>query len=189
MEFRMKKKIFTALLISSMLLISACGSKKEAGYKLKNTTTFEQTGYTIDLPDTWTRTSNTNTDLTFYYASSKNNEFTENITTMVQDISAYDYDLESYKDLSVSSYEDMGYKVKDCKKSSVDDNDCYIITSTAEGNDSKIYCKQMFVLKDKKAYLFTFAAEKEDYNKLSKQVDAIFDTVTFNDKVMTPAEP
>lgn len=183
----MKRKIFTALLVSSMLFVAACGSDKK-NVELKNTTTFEQTGYTIDLPDTWTRTANSNTDLTFYYASSKNNAFTENITTMVQDLSTYDYTLESYKDLSISSYEDMGYKVDECKKSTVDKQDCYIVTSTAEGNDSKIYCKQMFVLKDKNAYLFTFAAEKDDYKALSDEVDAIFATVKFNDKVMTASE-
>ena len=62
----MKRKIFTALLVSSMLFVAACGSDKK-NVELKNTTTFEQTGYTIDLPDTWTRTANSNTDLTFYY--------------------------------------------------------------------------------------------------------------------------
>lgn len=185
----MKKKIFTMLLICSTLFVAACGSSADnKKAKLSNPTTFEQTGYSIDIPDTWTKTSNDNVDLAFSYIGSKDSKFTENITTIVHDISSSDYSLDEYKNLSVSSYEEMGYKIQKCTKTNIDNIDAYLITSIANDENTDIYCKQLFTIKNKKAYIFTFAAQKKSYEKLDDEIDSIFSTIKFNNKVMTESQ-
>lgn len=186
----MKKKILTAITICAIALITGCGSsgKSKSDFKLSDTTTFKQAGYTISIPDDWTKTNNANADLAFFFNSSRNDTFTESITTIIQDLSTYDYTLDSYKDLSISQYEDLGYKVKDCKKVKIDGKEFYSITSSTTNDKTKIMCKQLFTLRKKKAYLFTFAAAKDNYDKRIDEVNAIFDTIKLNNIKETTSE-
>lgn len=179
----MKKRIFTIMAIFALSICTACGSGKKDNKKveLSNLTAYDKPEYSISLPKDWSKTDNDNASLAFLYKSSKNDYFTENITAIVQDLSTYDYTLDTYKELSVSQYEELGYTIEECEKVTINENDCYSITSYSENDDKKIYCKQVFTLINKKAYLFTFAAEKEDFNNLLDEVDAIFDTITFNE--------
>lgn len=182
----MKKKSLVIATICALSLFAACGSEKKSSKNvdLTNLTTYDKPGYSISIPDDWARTENKNASLAFLYKSSENDYFTENITTLIQDLDTYDYTLDSYKDVSVSQYEDLGYTIEECDKVTIDKTDCYLITSYSKNDDKKIYCKQLFTLSDtnKEAYLFTFAAEEKDFKNLSDEVDAIFDTITFNDK-------
>lgn len=179
----MNKKFATIFAICTLGLITACGSK-DKGKKdidISDFKSYDNAGYSISLPTDWGKTDNKNADIAFLYKSSDNDFFTENITVIIQDLDTYDYTLDTYKELSVSQYEELGYEIDECKKVTLDKNECYSITSHSENDGKNIYCKQIFTLRNKKAYLFTFAAEEKDFNKLSEESDAIFDTITFND--------
>ena len=180
----MKKKFLVITAICALSLFAACGSDKKSNKDadLSNLTDYDKPGYTISLPDDWAKTENKNASLAFLYKSSKNDYFTENITALVQDLDTYDYTLDSYKDVSVSQYQELGYTIEECEKVTINETECYSITSYSKNDDKKIFCKQLFTLRNKKAYLFTFAAEEKDFKELSDEVDAIFDTITFNDK-------
>lgn len=179
----MKKRILAIIAIFALSICTACGAGKKDNKKveLSNLTAYDKPEYSISLPKDWAKTDNENASSAFLYKSSKNDYFTENITVIVQDLSTYDYTLDTYKELSVSQYEELGYTIEECEKVTINENECYSITSYSENDDKKIYCKQVFTLLNKKAYLFTFAAEKNDFNNLLDEVDAIFDTITFNE--------
>lgn len=181
----MSKKFLAVLAICTLGLITACGTKDKdkKNIDVSDFKDYEQTGYSISLPTSWGKTENKNADIAFLYKSSDNDFFTENITAIIQDLDTYDYTLETYKELSVSQYEELGYEIDECSKITVDDNECYSITSHSENDGKNIYCKQVFTLRDKKAYLFTFSAEEKDFNKLSDEADAIFDSIKFNGNV------
>lgn len=196
----MNKKFATIFAICTLGLITACGSK-DKGKKdidISDFKSYDNSGYSISLPTDWGKTDNKNADIAFLYKSSDNDFFTENITVIIQDLDTYDYTLDTYKELSVSQYEELGYEIDECKKVTLDENECYSITSHSENDGKNIYCKQIFTLLNKKAYLFTFAAEEKDFKTLSDEIDAIFDTIKFNvsteenttsENITPPAEP
>lgn len=182
----MKKRIFTIIAIMALGLMTACGSgksdKKASGTELANPTTYDKPGYSIDVSENWAKTNNENADLAFFYKSSENDSFTESINVMTQDLSSYDYTLDTYKDLTVSQYEELSYTIENCDKVTIDGTDCYKITSYTKNDDTKICCTQVFTLMNNTAYLFTFAAEESDYKNLSDEVDAMFETIKFDAK-------
>lgn len=177
----MKLKFYTVTAILTLSMLTACGSgsPSKKSSELSNPTSYEKSGYTISVSDNWGKTNNENTDLAFFYKESENDSFTESLNVMKQDLSSYDYTLDTYKDLTVSQYEELDYTIESCEKITIDNNDCYEINSYTNNDDTKICCKQVFTLIDKTAYLFTFAAEDKDYDKLSDEVDAIFNTIIF----------
>lgn len=175
----MNKKFATIFAICTLGLITACGSKDKVKKDIDSSDfkSYDDSGYSISLPDEWGKTENKNASLSFLYKNSKNDFFTESINVIVQDLETYDYTLDTYKDVSVSNYEELGYEIEECKKTTINDNDFYSITSHSENDGKSICCKQVFTLLNKKAYLFTFAAEEKDFNTLSDETDAIFDTI------------
>lgn len=175
----MNKKILTAFLICTLSIITACGSKDKSKKTVDSSDfkDYSDSEYTISLPDGWGKTENKNASLSFLYKSSKNDFFTESINIIIQDLETYDYTLDTYKDVSVSNYEELGYEIEECQKTTINDNDFYSIISHSENDGKNIYCKQLFALLNKKAYIFTFAAEESDFKKLSDETDAIFNTI------------
>lgn len=188
----MKKRILTIVAIMALGVMTACGSgksdKKVSGTELANPTTYDKPGYSIEVSENWAKTNNENADLAFFYKSSENDSFTESINVMTQDLSSYDYTLDTYKDLTVSQYEELNYTVEKCDKITIDGTDCYKINSYTKNDDTKICCTQVFTLMNNTAYLFTFAAEESDYKKLSDEVDLMFDTIKFDAKSADSSE-
>ena len=145
---------------------------------------YQGTGYTILVPKTWTETTVNNAELAFYYPTTSSDGFAENFNVMLQDLSAYDMDLDAYKDLSISQYKDIGYNVLSVEKGAVDGIDAYALaatTSVTVADGSTITCAicQIFAIHNKTAYVFTFAADEAGYNLLADEVFEMFTSVDF----------
>lgn len=69
-------------------------------------------GYSLKLSPEWKEIEYEGMELSFVHSSTAADGTVENINTVTQDISEYDLDLESYLDLSLQQYEEMG-EVKD----------------------------------------------------------------------------
>lgn len=162
------------------IAIEAAATPKEN----TDTILYKGTGYTISVPATWTENYVDNAELAFYYEATSNDGFIENINIMVQDLSAYNMDLEAYKELSLSQYKEIGYNVISVDKGDVDGIDAYSLlttTSAALGDGSVIECVigQVFVVYNKNAYVFTFAADEAGYSLLCDEVFTMFTSVDF----------
>lgn len=145
---------------------------------------YQGTGYTILVPKTWTETTVNNAELAFYYPTTSSDGFAENFNVMLQDLSAYDMDLDAYKDLSISQYKDIGYNVVSVEKGAVGGVDAYALAATTNAtltNGSTITCAvcQIFAIHNKTAYVFTFAADEAGYNLLADEVFEMFTAVDF----------
>ncbi|MBE5947901.1 MAG: hypothetical protein E7261_02610 [Lachnospiraceae bacterium] len=149
-----------------------------------NIVLYQGTGYTIPVSKEWTETTVDNAELAFYYASTANDGFAENFNIVLQDLSAYDVDLEAYKDLTLGEYETMGYTVVSTEKGSVDDVDAYALVATtsvtvADGSTITCAISQIFAIHNKTAYIFSFAADEAGYNLLAEEVFEMFTSVDF----------
>ncbi len=145
---------------------------------------YQGTGYTILVPKTWSETTVNNAELAFYYPATSNDGFAENFNVMLQDLSAYSIDLDAYKDVTLAEYETMGYTVASVEKGSVDGVDAYALvaaTNVTIADGSTITCAvcQIFTIRNKTAYIFSFAADEAGYNLLNEDVFEMFTAVDF----------
>lgn len=141
---------------------------------------YEGTGYSISAPQIWLKHEYESSDLTLANSVTAADGFTENITVVIQDVSAYDMDLESYKDLSLNQYEYLNYTVISTDKMTVNGVEGYYLVCTTETDGLLCYCAQYFTLIDDSAYIFTFAADTKGYQELSEEVKNIFSTIKFD---------
>ena len=143
-------------------------------------TEYKGTGYSISAPKIWLKHEYEASDLTLANSVTSADGFAENITVISQDVSAYDFDLEGYKDLSLNQYEYLNYTVISTEKMTVNGVDGYYLVCTTETDGTLCYCTQYFTLIDDTAYIFTFAADTNGYQELSEEVKDIFSTIKFD---------
>lgn len=171
-------------------------SKKDKGDEEEETTTkasgnshstapsgwteFRGTGYSIYLDgDEWTKTSLAGSELAFTHLGTAVNGFTENINIITQDTSAYDIDLEAYKDLSLQQYDQLGYDLIEVEDMEINGQEGYYIVTSTVQDGTKCYIAQWFTLINDTAYVYTFAADEEDFDDLESEVMMIYDTIEF----------
>jgi hypothetical protein len=144
-----------------------------------NWKTYSGTGYTIELGSDWTKTTNAAAELAFTHLGSSTDGFSENINVIVQDISAYDLDLESYLEMSLEQYEQLEYDVISYKHMTVNGVKGYYCVISTEVNSITCYISQYFTVIDDAAYVFTFAADEDGFDELEDEVKDIYKTIEF----------
>ncbi len=143
-------------------------------------TEYKGTGYSLSAPKVWVKYDYEASELTLANSVTSTDSFAENITAVTQDVSAYDFDLEGYKDLSLNQYEYLNYTVISTDKMTVNGVDGYYLVCTTEAEGMLCYCAQYFTLIYDTAYIFTFAADTKGYQELSEEVKDIFSTIKFD---------
>ncbi|MBQ3584803.1 MAG: hypothetical protein IJA27_08825 [Lachnospiraceae bacterium] len=142
---------------------------------------FYGTGYTLYISDDWTETEASGTEVAYLYMDTASDGFAENINAMTQDLSAYDMDLESYKELSLNQYEQLGYDVLECEPMTVNDGtEGYYCVSSVVESGITCYIAQYFTVVDETAFIFTFAADSDGYAELEDEVIEIYEAVEFD---------
>lgn len=128
------------------------------------------TGYSIRLSSDWTETDVSGAELAFAHMSTAADGFAENITTATQDISAYNMDMEEYKDLSLKQLEQLGYEIVETEAVEVNGTEGYCVVSTVEQSGVKCYIKQWFTVEDDTAIILTAACDESGYNDLEDEI-------------------
>lgn len=151
----------------------------------EDTDTFTYYGedYSITLPKTWTDVSSSlagavGADAVFTHYGTAQNGYGENINVMIQDLSGYDMDLDTYTELSKSQYDAMeGYDIISIDDGSINGIKIRRLEVDAEQNGINCYCLQVFAVENEKAYIFTFSSDYEDKDSLMEEVEFIFDSI------------
>lgn len=155
--------------------------EKEDNTIYKDWKKYNGNGYTMYLSKDWTETDMMYADMAFANSKTAGNGFADNINSMVQDLSIYDMDLEGYKDLSVSQYDAIeGYTLDTIEKVKISGTDGYKFEISVEADSVTVVISQYFTVKDKKAYLYTFTADEDDYPALSEEFETIISMVKIN---------
>jgi outer membrane biogenesis lipoprotein LolB len=164
-------------------------SSKDNSSKKNNSTSntsswksYSGDGYSVKLSSDWSKTKGSSVvDIAFTYnGTGLNGDFAENINVVVQDLKGYDLDLESYKDLSMDQYAELDYNVDDIYKKTIDGAKGYFCK--VSGEESGINCSilQYFTVIGDNAYVFTFAADEDDFDNLEDEVMEIYETIEFD---------
>lgn len=143
-------------------------------------TEYQGSAYSLKLSSSWTKTSNSQAELAFIHSKKDNDEFAENITIMVQNVSGYNMDLEGYLDLSLQQFDSLGYDVIGYKHMTIDGVKGYYCMTSAKINSITCYFIQYFTILDEKAYVFTFTADEEGLDELEDEVEDIYNTIEFD---------
>ena len=136
----------------------------------------------IKLSSDWSKTKGSSAvDIAFAYdGTSQNDDFAENINVVVQDLTGYDLDLESYKDLSMDQYAELDYNVDDIYKKTIDGAKGYFCKVSCEEPGNNCVILQYFTVIGDNAYVFTFASDEDDFDDLEDEVMEIYETIEFD---------
>ncbi len=152
------QKIIITLLLSVF-------SVNSQGQELQEYSTKE---YTINYPKDWTFDSSGQMNTTFLLFSKleENDTFSENVNLMIQDLTGMNLDLKGYTALSVKQIKSVKdseiIESKGLKKSGRDYHQI-IWKGFVAGRDLQF--KQLYFLKDNKAYLVTLTCEQKAYTE------------------------
>lgn len=123
--------------------------------------------FTINYPDKWVKKNNVNS---IVFLSPKENDkdlFQENLNLMLQDLSKKPMNLEQYTELTKKQIVDnLGasaiVSLKNVTISGQQGKE-FVYNMNYQGNKLKV--KQCWIIKNHNAYLLTYTAEPEQYNK------------------------
>ncbi|HWZ23591.1 MAG TPA: PsbP-related protein [Cytophagaceae bacterium] len=168
-------KIKITLKIIAILLITT-------SFSFGQTPTLDQKidelSYSIKYPSTW-KIDNTGrngiTFLLFAEKESQNDNFGENINLLIQDLHSMNLDLDKYTQISEEQIKANGNLIES-KRISKNRIDSQQLTYEALFKTNQLKFRQYYFLKDEKAYILTFTATTETYDKYIEIAEKIMNT-------------
>lgn len=123
-------------------------------------------GYTLTFPDTWTASTSEGCDMVMLDAGSTGS-FMTNLNVVIEDVSAYGSAITAavYCEAAKSQLTGSGFTVKETKNVTVNGQDAYTLTCEAVEGDVKYIVKQLYVVGGGNAYVTTFSAGSETFDK------------------------
>ncbi len=129
-----------------------------------------QDAYSIKYPSNWTpdTSKSLGVDLILYsQLKSTEDNFTENINVLIQDLSGYNLDLDKYTEISEQQIKTMieGGKIIESKRITNGSIPYHRIIYTGKQNDYKLKFAQHYYVINDKAYVLTLTSEQDQYDK------------------------
>lgn len=159
------------ILIVTAIILGSCTQEKMKKYTSEN--------FEISYPETWSKQQKGTAIFFLSPKENKNDYFQENINIMLQDLSSQPMTLEEYTDLTkeqitqalgksaIISLKDMNFAGQKAKEMIYN-----MPKNPMAGRNFNLKLHQIWFVKDSKAYLFTYTAEKDEYEnylELAKQ--------------------
>ena len=133
--------------------------------------------YSIDYPSDWeiNEEGAMGTAFILFSPLKDGNSFRENINLMIQDLTGFDFDLDSYTELSESQVGQYIQNAKILKSERLQGaaGEYHMIEYTGTQQEFNLHWKQYYWYINDKAYLLTFTAEDtayEEYISLANQI-------------------
>lgn len=162
------------LLILSLFL--SCSQEK----LVKHT----QANYEISYPESWKKQENPNMVLFLSPKEGEKDQFQENVNVMVQDLSNQPMTLEEYTNLTkqqiiqalgstaIISIKDIDFAERHAKEM------IYTMTmNPIAGINLNLKLWQIWFIKDNKAFVITYTAKQEEYDRYLEIARQIFDSI------------
>lgn len=181
----MKNKRFkniTILAILTVLVITltaATTQKAPAGYL-----SYKNTKYNINMsyPKTWSFKDNINGTIVAFLTprESKTDDFQDNVNIVMQDISSQPMDIDKYASLSIGQLKKVitDIKIISDKKSNLSGQKAHTVTFTGKQGVSTLKWIQVYMIKNKKAYVVTYTSKVDSFDLYIKDVNKMLGTVS-----------
>lgn len=149
-----------------------------------NWKTFNGPNYTIQFPSDWELNQSKQMGTEFFLFSpleSSQDKFRENVNLLIQDLAGYNIDLKKYAQMSEAQVKTMitnsnlllSQEVKSPK------GNYYHMAYTGDQGEFKLHFDQYYWVKNEKAYVLTFSAEKDKYASYSEVGSGILNSYEF----------
>lgn len=172
----MRRNFIKTLGSVCLLLINAFSAHAQ------NWATLDRPLFSVDYPTHWDLNEEGAMGTAFILFSKleENDEFRENINLMIQDLSAYNFTLDSYTELSENQISVMieNATILQSERLKSVNGEHHLIEYTGVQNNLHLYWKQYYWVVDKKAYLLTFTAEQEQYERYLVTANQIINSFT-----------
>lgn len=134
--------------------------------------------YQIDYPKNWKIDTSGKYGISFCLYVGANEligNFGENINLMIQDIKSLNLDIDKYTELSENQIR-ANADLIESKRIRRNDLDCQQLLYEATLKDRKLKFRQYYFIKNGKAYVLTFTATKETYDKYIEISEKVMST-------------
>jgi len=150
------------VLIVTIMMLGSCAQEKMNKYVAES--------YEISYPEKWVKQAKPNMVLFLSPQKNKTDFFQENVNVMLQDLSSQPMTLEEYTDLTkqqvtqalgasaIISLKDMNFAGQKAKEMIYN-----MPKNPMAGRNFNLKLRQIWFVKENKAYLFTYTAEKDEY--------------------------
>lgn len=169
------KTIMTLLITFLMSVNTYSQVKKE---------TFKKGNFTIEYNSNWElNTTETNgADVVLFTELEKNDTFRENVNVLVQDLKGMNMTMEKYVTLSEEQIKTLVSDSKIMVSKSVNDKGkrYHMIVWRGYLANNNLKLKQLFFIKNEKAYIITYTALPETFNKFLKEANVILKSFKLN---------
>lgn len=132
------------------------------------TETYETEEYQIEYPIDWSLNFSKIGGMSFAVTSplsSDEDKFSENINLIIQDLKGLNIDLNKYVSISKEQLSSLPQgNVLESKRKNIKGKEHHIIVFKGFLQEKKLKGKQLYFIKNEKAYVLTFTAMEKDYN-------------------------
>ncbi len=144
------------------------------------TKTYEKRVFSIQYPENWELkiTEQQGSQFILYSELEKNDTFRENINLLVQNLEGMNMTMEKYVKLSESQITTMveGGKILENKSIDGGKNQKHLLIWKGTMSGVKMMFKQFFFIKNDNAYVLTYTALPETYERYLKEGEPILDS-------------
>ncbi|MCP4443538.1 MAG: hypothetical protein GY810_31940 [Aureispira sp.] len=149
-------------------------SNKKIEAETANWSTVKQSVCSMKYPNNWELDESGGQGTSFMVFSplaNSGDSFRDNMNLLIQNLSSYNLDLDTYTELSIKQIEDAGFEMIGSKRLK---NGCHEIAYTGTVEGYQLQWKQHYWVRNNHAYVLTFTAEQIEYEAFEKQADAMF---------------
>jgi len=158
----MKTQRIIQLLFLSLFLLNSYAQE------LKD---FNAKDYSVKYPEDWTfdTSGQMNTSFIIFSKLEQNDTFRENVNLMIQDLSGMSLDLKGYAELSLGQIKSIkDSKILESKNLKKDALPYHEIVWKGFVTGKKLKFKQLYFVKNNKAYLVTLTCDETAYDRYEK---------------------
>lgn len=173
----MKQKILLLLVIAFQIVGCQKNQKVETPKLEKSTKEINRNGYSIVYDSTFRLEESGRNGVDFYlFAPTKpGDDFAENINLMIQNLETLKYDLDQFVALSEKQIKTSGKLIESVRKKS-GEQEYHVIIFEGNFNGLDLKFLQYDFVKDDKAYVLTFSAKQNEFEKYRKEMEKVMNS-------------
>ncbi len=171
-------KITAVLLFVSIISFGQNNAKQE-DWNILDTET-----YSIQYPLDWELNQNGQMSSSFVLFSALEPDedlFRENVNLLIQDLSAYNLDLNQYTELSEGQVKTMiaNSSIIESKRIKIGSEEYHRLIYTGDRSTFRLQFEQYYWVRNKKAFILTFTSEQDTFSKYKELGEAILNSFRF----------
>jgi hypothetical protein len=176
-------------LISLLILVTLLACEKRSASEVTDTSTIiddgdlkviESPNFTISFPKDWTADLNKNMGTSFllFAPAEEGANFRDNINLLIQKLPDAGYDLNKYVDVSLQQMSTglSNNNLLESKRMKANAEEYHLLIFTGEQNSRKLKWKQIYRIEGDQAYVLTFTASQEGYDRQLETADKILES-------------